>query len=204
MRLLDARAIMGHGMAFKEKVAAISGFILGALSMGFLLFSLLAISQNASGAEIGAYISAQTVLDDADAVQIGVTIEWERVEIDLSHGIKRVSWHVPIETSWEQDKWQSGSEFNIRAYPFDSWYDWRTMVMWSHLSDVTRGKPFNDKDEPSSDFVGFGVTKEWRNFELDIAYGWQLRECVLTKMSDCPDANISNNFMFKFRGYFWK
>lgn len=190
-------------MSDNEKIAGITGFIAGAIAMGFLLFTLLAISQNAMSAELGAYVGGQTVVGDADAVQVGLTIEWEYVEVDLSHGIKRVGWHVNSEPSWKQNEWQSGSEFSVRVYPLGEGAV-RPIVTWSHLSDITRGEPFNDKEEPSSDFVGAGLTVEWKRVEFDVAYGWQLRECRFTKMSDCPDANVNENILLRIRGYFWK
>ena len=171
---------------------------------GVICAILVALAANADAAEIDAYVGGQSVINDADAVQIGVTVDWEYVAIDLSHGIKRVQWRVKSEPNWQMDEWQSGSEFGIRVRPFGRQRKITPVIMWSHLSDITRGRPFNDKEEPSSDFIGSGFTVEWKRAELDIAYGWQLRECVLTKMSDCPDANINGNFMLRFRGYFWK
>ena len=55
--------------------------------------------------------------------------------------------------------------------------DVEPFLMYSHDSDLFRGPPFNHETEPTTDFIGAGVTIEWRKFELDLAQGFKSRDC---------------------------
>jgi hypothetical protein len=47
-------------------------------------------------------------------------------------------------------------------------------VVYSHLSDVTRGRPFNGQDEAQSEYIGAGITivaGKLKRFEIDISHG---------------------------------
>lgn len=152
------------------------------------------------GADVQGWIGGETVTNGRDAVQIGVTFEWKHVEVDVSHGVQKVHYRVPAEPEWEMDKWQGGTIGVLRIYPFNT-QTIRPLLVWSHASDITRGKPFNDKEEPTSDFFGAGVTVEVKRFELDIAYGSLGREC---RILECYPGSRTNELRIGFRGYFWK
>ena len=53
------------------------------------------------GADIGIYGGIQRVTDDTDSVQLGLTLDWTYVAVDLSTGIKRVAWRVKSEPQWK-------------------------------------------------------------------------------------------------------
>ena len=48
------------------------------------------------------------------------------------------------------------------------------LVKFSHLSDITRGPPFNNSEESRTDYLGVGVTltfKRTPSLELDLTHG---------------------------------
>ena len=139
-------------MDHKEKVAALAGFTLGAISMGFLLFGLLAFSQQARagellGSDVSAWVGGEHVNDDQESVMLGVSMEWRQVTLELSHGTRRVHWRTIGEDSWQMNEWQAGSTVALKWHPTRPAF-FRPHVIWRHASDITRGRPFNDKDEP--------------------------------------------------------
>jgi len=164
-----------------------------------LLAALLA-SQSAHGVEFGGFVGGAQTGDSLQTVHIGLTVEWKHVEFDISHGVQKTQWRVPVEPEWQMDEWQSGTTGSFRIYPFNT-ETIRPLLIWSHVSDITRGKPFNDKEEPTSDFFGAGVTIEVNRFELDLTYGSFGRECHFTT---CSPGSKTNEFKIAFRGYFWK
>lgn len=167
----------------------------------FLASLLLSTSASADvfGSDFKVFAAGTSVVDDMEAVQLGFTFEWKHFALDLSHGVKQVHWRVPNEPQWEMDEWQSGSSVTGRIYPFDT-QTLRPLLIWSHSSDITRGNPFNNKEEPTSDFVGAGVTYSWNTLDLDVAYGLQARECPVF---DCPETNRSETFYVRFRVNFF-
>lgn len=165
-----------------------------------LAIAALLIASNANAVEFGGWVGGEAVTDGRDAVQLGITVEWKYIEFDISHGVQKVHYRVPAEPEWEMDKWQGGTIGVLRIYPFNT-QTIRPLLVWSHASDITRGKPFNDKEEPTSDFFGAGVTVEVKRFELDIAYGSLGREC---RIIECYPGSRTNELRIGFRGYFWK
>lgn len=188
-------------MTVKEKIMFHAGFAAGAIAMGVVMFSIIAFAQNAEAAELQGWVGAETVTDGRDAVQIGITLEWEHVEFDVSHGVQKVHYRVPAEPEWKMDEWQSGTIATIRVYPFN-WNTIRPFALWSHSSDITRGKPFNDENEPTSDFFGIGVSAYLgKRFEIEAAYGSLGRECQII---ECYPGSRTNEMRIAFRAYFWK
>lgn len=169
-----------------------------------LLILFVAIASNEAraddifGADFKLFVGGESVIGDLDAVQAGFTFEWTYFAIDMSHGRKRVQWRVPDEPQWQMDDWQSGSTVTARIYPFQTG-NLRPLVIWSHSSDVTRGDPFNDKEEPTSDFIGAGATYRWNSVDVDVAYGMQARECAVF---DCPSQNKTNEVFVRLRWNF--
>jgi hypothetical protein len=54
--------------------------------------------------------------------------------------------------------------------------DAEAFAAYSHTSDLFRGRPFNDRDEWSADFIGGGVTisaGKARAWEIDLAHGFK-------------------------------
>lgn len=144
-----------------------------------LLILLLTGTANADvlGADTRVYLGSQVITNDRETFQVGITFEWSHVEVDMSHGIQRTKWRVASEPEWEMDEWQSGSIFAIRGYPF-SFQKYRPVITWVHTSDITRGEPFNDEEEPTSDYVGVGVTAVTKRIEFDLTTGISGRECA--------------------------
>ena len=165
-----------------------------------LAIAALLIASNANAVEFGGWVGGEAVTDGRDAVQLGITVEWKYIEFDISHGVQKVHYRVPAEPEWKMDEWQSGTIGTFRIYPFNT-QTIRPLLVWSHASDITRGEPFNDKEEPTSDFFGAGVTVEVKRFELDIAYGSLGREC---RIIECYPGSRTNELRIGFRGYFWK
>jgi hypothetical protein len=159
------------------------------------------LGTEAEGAEFSGYVGAAQTGDALQTVQVGLTVEWKYVEFDLSHGVQKTQWRVPVEPDWEMDEWQSGTEASFRIYPFRT-ETIRPLFIWTHVSDIVRGKPFNDSaDEPTSDYFGIGATVEYKRFELDVTYGTFGRECQII---ECASGSRTNEFKVSFRGYFWK
>ena len=172
-----------------------------------IIFSLLAgylwtdaASAELLGSDVSVWVGGETITDGGEAVQLGITLEWKYVEFDVSHGVKRVSWRVPSEPEWKMDEWQSGSLGTFRIYP-TTMHPIRPLLTWSHSSDITRGRPFNDENEPTSDFFGAGITIEMKRFELDVAYGRLGRDC---KFIECSPGSRTSEFRLSFRGYIFK
>lgn len=168
-----------------------------------LLF--LTCSAGADGAEvwgghIGTYLGGHYITDGQTSYFIGATWTWEHFEIDISHGTKSLEWRTIEEDQWSMNEWQSGSTIGLRYYPF-SLNNFRPFIIWDHQSDITRGRPFNDKQEPTSDFFGVGVTAEYKRLDVDLAYGRYARECALF---DCAIGSVTNELYIRARVYFWK
>jgi hypothetical protein len=49
---------------------------------------------------------------------------------------------------------------------------------YMHASDLFRGAPFNDTDEFTADYIGFGFTFEHGKVELDISHGRKGFDCA--------------------------
>ena len=169
-----------------------------------ILFILLLLTSNAQSAEIfgvdvSVWAGGEHITHDQDAIQLGVSLEWDHIDVNLSAGMKRTKWRVVDEPSWEMDEWQSGSIVSISWYPFNT-TSIRPMLLWSHSSDITRGRPFNNKKEPTSDFLGIGVTFQKKKLEIDLAIGRSAKECDLLK---CHKGSLTTEVMIRFRGYIW-
>lgn len=165
------------------------------------VWSYEAHSAEIFGADIGAFGALQKITNDTESVQIGLTLEWPYIAVDMSTGIKRTSWRVRNEPTWEMNDWQSGSMFALRGYPFKNATTVRPLITWVHLSDIFRGEPFNTKEEPTSDYVGIGVTLVWKRLELDISTGISGRECAFFS---CDSSAKTRESQIQLRGYFWK
>jgi hypothetical protein len=153
------------------------------------------------GAEVRVYGELQHITNDTDSIQLGFSLEWQPyIAVDLSTGIKRVAWRVESEPEWKMDEWQGGSIAAVRAYPFGDRFKVRPLLTWVHMSDVARGEPFNDKEEPTSDYAGVGVTAVWKQLEFDITLGMSGRECNLF---NCASGSRTTEGQVRFRGYFW-
>lgn len=169
------------------------------MNKAVLLAALLA-TQSANAVEFGGFVGGAQSGDALQTVQLGLTVEWKHVEFDVSHGVQKTQWRVTAEPEWEMDEWQSGSTLAVRVYPFNT-ETIRPLLVWSHVSDITRGRPFDDENEPTSDYFGVGATIEIKRFELDVTYGSFGRECRVT---ECSSGSRTNEFKIAFRGYFWK
>lgn len=201
------RNVGSQQVDIKEKTAALAGFVLGAMAMGFLLFSLLAMSQEASAAEflgsdVSAWVGGEHVNDDQESVMLGVSFEWRQVTLELSHGTRRTHWRTIGEDSWQMNEWQSGTTSSLKWHPTRPAF-FRPHLIWRHASDITRGRPFNDKEEPTSDFFGIGFTLEQRGepIALDFAYGKAMRECDILK---CFSGSSTNEARVAIRVRFWE
>ena len=174
------------------------------IAIAILLFVYEAHSAELLNADIGAYVGAQTITNDTKTVQVGLTLEWTYVSVDMSHGVKKTEWYVENEPTWKMDDWQSGSVFGVRLYPFNTTTlrtTVRPLITWVHMSDAFRGVPFNDKEEPTSDYVGVGVTFVWNRLELDISTGISGRECMLFS---CNSEAKTRESQIQIRAYFFK
>ena len=169
------------------------------MNKAVLLAALLA-TQSANAVEFSGFVGGEQTGNELQTVQVGLTVEWKHVELDVSHGVQKTQWRATAEPEWEMDEWQSGTTGSLRIYPFNT-KTIRPLLVWTHVSDITRGRPFDDENEPTSDFLGAGVTVEIKRFELDVTYGSFGRECRVTK---CRSGSRTNEFKIAFRGYFWK
>jgi len=171
------------------------------MSRLLILIAALILSTNTHAAEflgsdVSVFVSVETITNDQDAVQLGFTLDWNHIVLDFSHGVKRMKWRAPSEPQWEMNEWQSGSAVRARIYPFNT-ETFRPLIVWNHSSDATRGQPFNDKEEPTSDYFGVGMTIDTGRFEIDVTFGRVGRECNLFK---CGMNAASNEFGIRFRG----
>lgn len=163
------------------------------------LFTVNVHAAELFGADIGVFVSGETTTHDQEAAQLGLTLEWDHVVLEASHGVKKVHWRVESEPSWEMGEWQSGSTVAARFYPFNT-RTIRPLLIWRHSSDLLRGDPFNDRDEPTADFLGAGVTFDFNRLEIDIAYGAAGRE---SSGFTCGENAASNEFQLRIRGFFF-
>lgn len=151
-------------------------------------------------ADVGVWMGIEHITNDQDAVQLGVSLEWEHFDFNISAGTKRMKWRAVGEPEWEMDEWQSGSIVSLSWYPLNT-TNTRPMLIWSHSSDITRGKPFNDTNEPTADFLGIGLTVQKSWFEIDLAIGRSARECSIIK---CHKGSATTEAMIRIKGYIWK
>jgi hypothetical protein len=98
------------------------------------------------------------------------------------------------------DEWQSGTNSALRWHPFDTGFI-RPHIIWRHASDITRGRPFNDKTEPTSDFLGAGFTlsQDGEPIEIDFEFGYAARECSwfqCSKGSSTPEVRVAIRVRF--------
>lgn len=166
----------------------------------FLLAFLCIFGVPIHAAELGTFVSGGQTGAALQTVQIGLAVEWKHVAVNLSHGVQRTQWRVPEEPEWQNYKWQAGTTVGVRIYPFNT-ETIRPLLIWNHVSDIIRGKPFNDENEPTSDYFGVGVTVVIKRFEFDVTYGSFGRECYFTS---CDIGSRTSEFKIGFRGYFWK
>ena len=152
--------------------------------------------------DLSAWIGAESVSHDQEAVMLGVSLEWKYFTFEIGHGTKRTKWRVPSEPEWEMDDWQSGTNSALRWHPFDTGFI-RPHIIWRHASDIARGRPFNDKKEPTSDFLGVGFTlsQVGEPIAIDFEYGFAARECDLF---ECHKSARTDEIRVAIRVRFWE
>jgi hypothetical protein len=189
--------IFGSGLAVGYAMACMVAVIL------FLIMKPADAAEFLKG-DLSAWVGAEHVTHDQDAIQIGVSLEWDKFTIEIGHGIKRTMWRTIGEPEWQIDEWQSGTNSAIRWHPFDTGFV-RPHIIWRHASDVTRGKPFNDKTEPTADFLGLGVTlsQDGEPIEIDFEFGYAARECSIFDFKCSAGANTPE-IRIAIRVGFWK
>ena len=172
-----------------------------------LPLAALAMSQNVDageflGSDVSAWVGAEHVSHDQDAVQLGVSLEWTNFTLEIAHGVKRTKWRTIDEPEWQMNEWQSGTNTALKWHPFDTGF-FRPHIVWRHASDILRGSPFNNKNEPTSDFFGAGVTIEEKDqpIAFDVEYGYAARECA---MFDCSSGSRTPELRLAIRVAFWK
>jgi len=81
--------------------------------------------------------------------------------------------------------------------------EFEPFVKYTHTSDLLTGPPFASTAvlEPTTDYIGFGVTAVWKKFEIDLSHGRKARDCQYT--SDGPCDWVSGTEV-SFRWYPWK
>lgn len=168
---------------------------------------LLAVAQTADAEEflkgdLSAWVGAEHVSHDQDAALIGVSLEWDNFTLEIGHGTKRTKWRTIDENDWQMDEWQSGTNTSLLWHPFKGGFV-RPHLIWRHASDVTRGRPFNDKDEPTSDFLGLGfkLKQPGEPIEVDVEYGYAARECAII---DCSKGAGTAEIRIFIRVRFWE
>jgi len=160
------------------------------IAIAIILLVSEAHSAELFGAEINVFAGIQKI-NKHETVQLGIVFEWEHTVFDFSYGIQRVGWPADQKPSWGTNKWQSGSVVSFRGYPFNT-QTIRPLITWVHMSDITRGSPFNNTKEPTSDYVGVGVTFDWKRFELDISTG-----ILHNSFTETPELQIRLRYLFK-------
>jgi hypothetical protein len=145
----------------------------------------LALSQQAQagelwGADTSIWIEGEHTNRDQASITLGASLEWRYITLRLGHGIKKTEYRAVGEDNWQMDEWQSGTNTSLLWHPTGPAF-FRPHFIYRHASDITRGRPFNDKHEPTSDFfgVGFRLGEPGEHIELDFDYGLSSRECAL-------------------------
>lgn len=54
------------------------------------------------------------------------------------------------------------------------------LLKLTHISDITRGYP-----EPTSDYIGTGVTITYKQLEVDLSHGLKSRDCAMMRGRRC-------------------
>jgi len=155
------------------------------------------------GADLKAWVGAENVSDDQDLIMLGVTMEWDHITFELGHGTRRMEWRTIGEDSWTIGEWQSGTNVSLLWHPLNTNSFVRPHFVWRHASDITRGRPFNDKHEPASDFLGVGLRFEEDGLpiEFDIEVGSLARECDFFK---CFSGSRTTEIRAVLRVVFWE
>lgn len=189
---------------FKRSVKIILDILHGVmLLLAFLcIFGVPTHAAEFLKGDLSAWVGAEHVSHDQDAVILGASLEWKYFTIEIGHGIKQTKWRTIGESEWEIDEWQSGTNTAMRWHPFDTGFI-RPHIIWRHASDIARGRPFNTKPEPNSDFLGIGITfsEDGEPIEFDFEFGYVARECSIFtcyKGSSTPEVRIA------IRVRFWK
>ena len=124
---------------------------------------------------------------------VGVRAKFKFLTFELSNGIKRAT-----RTARDANKPSNGTQLGIHLHPFPHHTALKGLrVSGFHLSDLFRGKPFNELEEPVDHFLGAGYTFEKHNYEFDLLIGKESHDCSLDR-----DCDYRTQFKTTFRYIF--
>lgn len=108
---------------------------------------------------------------------LGARINMEYFSLEISNGIKKAS-----RKNREANKVSNGTLISIDIYPFQNSQSKNKYILSaSHLSDIFRGQPFNDEEEPVDHFFGIGFLKKSDQYESKILFGKESHDCSLDR-----------------------
>ena len=139
---------------------------------------IFTIPSSAYGASFEYYSSYEYF--SASKVQylaLGVRAKFRHATIELSNGIKKAD-----RPEKNANSASNGTLVGIHIFPFHS-TDSRDRFVLSaiHLSDLFRGEPFNDQEEPVDHFLGAGYALSRDNYEIDLLIGKESHDCSLDR-----------------------
>lgn len=111
---------------------------------------------------------------------VGVRAKFKYLTFELSNGIKRAN-----RTARNANKPSNGTQLGIHIHPFPHDTAYKGLrISGFHLSDIFRGKPFNEREEPVDHFLGAGYTFKKHNYEFDLLVGMESHDCSLDEGCD--------------------
>lgn len=163
--------------------------------LAILLSPLLAFSSEKASAQNIEYFSSYEYLSSVQShyLAVGARAEFRNVTFEISNGIKKAA-----RSERNANKYSNGTLIAVHLYPFHPPQSrYRFLVTATHLSDIFRGKPFNDRAEPVDHFFGIGLTTKSERYEADLIIGKESHDCSLDR-----DCEYSNQFKTTVRYFF--
>ncbi len=164
------------------------------LSIFTIAIATLAAPKIANSAHLQ-YYSAYEYLSQTKThyLAVGIRTKFRNVSLEISNGIKKAQ-----RDDREANQFSNGTQLGIHVYPFHGPESpSRFVISAIHLSDLFRGKPFNDKEEPVDHFLGAGYSILRDHYEIDLLFGKESHDCSLDR-----DCNYSNQFKATIRYIF--
>ena len=150
----------------------------------FLVMATLLAHKSAHSATLQYYYAYEFLsASQVNYLAVGVRAKFKYASFEISNGIKKAN-----RTARNANKLSNGTLLAMHIYPFHNTDKTARLVLTAtHLSDIFKGKPFNDREEPVDHFFGAGYTIQKGNYEADIIFGRESHDCSLD--SKCKYTN---------------
>lgn len=109
-------------------------------------------------------------------IGVGFKLETTNFQFSFSQGAKHAS-----RSDFGANNLQHGTSLNFRIYSYKG-NRFKTFFVYDHTSNIFKGKPFNSIEEPTQDFLGFGVLLDhYKNIQPSFSIGLEADDCSKSK-----------------------